>query len=119
MATLDRVSRSVATKLIRKFGKRQDLELLVRVAGEYSPTTGAEVTQQRIPLEGVVWSARKGERAGVEAGDYRVMVSGAALATAPTTSERLNIDGSEYQVVDVEEIWSGDQVAAFVLSGRG
>lgn len=121
-----RKGRKVVAKVL---GKATDLNLLVRSAAAYSTTTGTvEVTSIEVPIVGRVWTATKGERAGVEAGDYRVRVAASAIetalatagasTTAPTTSDRLEIDGDEYQIVDVEEEWAKNLVGSYVISGR-
>lgn len=121
MRGLDRIAQKVASSVIGRFGKKTAIVLIQKPAtGAYNRTTGAAAqASTSVPITGTVWTASKGERAGVEAGDYRVLVASLPLGTVvPSTEDQLSIDGDVLQIVDVETIWASDEAASYILTGR-
>ena len=120
MSALDAPLRKIARKIVSKFGKAVTLKR--QAAGAYNTTTGAAtLTVTSESISGVISIAARDERNGaVRAGDYKILVAAtdAALTAAPTTGDRVDIDGSEYQIVDVEEMWSGGEIAAYHVAAR-
>ena len=122
MALLDSIARTVAGRLVPKLGKSTSLSLRRVTSGSYNTTTGAaSVSEAAESISGIVTMATKAAKEGrIQVGDYLVTVAATDpnLTAAPTTEDRLSIDGTEYQIVDVSEEFSGDQVFLYQIAAR-
>lgn len=124
MGLLDAPLRSAALSLIAKFGKA----ITLRTPGStYDPATGrvsgdpADVQVRALIEDYPAFLTLGGSResgAGVIAGDKKVTIAAAAVASAPATTQQLLIDGSLYGLEKVDAIYSGDQAALYVMQAR-
>lgn len=119
---LDAPLRAVSQKVIDKFG--QSVTLRIVTAGAYDPTTrSATNTDTDQTVNGIVMkpslgSSQFSENGGVRLGDRLVTIPAKNLTTAPDTSSLVVIDSKEYEVVEVNPVYSGDEVAIYELLVR-
>lgn len=122
MAVLDAGLRSAADQLIRKFGKSMTLTLVTTASYDpaTSATTGNNTTS--VTVRGVIeqYKARFGEAEmdQVKRGDYQVTIAAKGLTRAPATQDTLTFDSKVHEIVHVDPVYSGDQVAIFTLHVR-
>ena len=129
---LDLQIRPVATDLIGQFGRT----VIVRhVENGYNPQTDETTTVRTdISTKGVIegYSAKLmqakytmagSERATlIQVGDLQVTVPGEAFDSSPLPADVVFLDstsGSLYTIVSVEPVYSGEQVAIYILQVRG
>lgn len=116
--TLDTRARQTASDLITKFGKSLTLKTVVN--GTYDPATGEITnTETTATVLGIVKDYASNEIDGtmVLVGDRKVSI--AALGnTEPQTTDKITIDGVDWQVVAVSGIWSGELKAMHVIQVR-
>lgn len=126
MGILDGPLRGVAMTLIGRFGTTATF---VTPGGVffYDPETGkpvrdpeAEQTVSVVVEDYPALQTSGGEAAAqdIRRGDKKLTVAAAALRQAPTTETVVRFGGLEYTVVKVDAVYSGDQVALYVLQVR-
>ena len=96
--------RKVASKLMAKFGGTATIRRVT--AGAYNTTTGtASETVADTVVRGVLQDVNLREVNDlIQAGDKRLLIAAADLATAPTTADRVVISGTSLQVIEVQTI---------------
>jgi hypothetical protein len=113
--TLATPLRKVASKLMARFG---GIATIRRAApGIYNPATGtvSEVTSDTA-LRGVLEDVTLREVNDlIQAGDKRLIIAAADLATAPTTADRVIITGRTLQVIEVRIIEQDNQPITYEL----
>lgn len=117
--TLDATARKLATKMIGQFGK--SITLTTVTAGAYNPATGlAGQTTADASVKAIVEEYKGFDIANdlAKAGDKKVTVSAADLASRPSPVDRLTIDGVVYTIMQVKAISSGELDALYEIQGR-
>jgi hypothetical protein len=94
----------VAGKLVDKFGGAVTLRRIT--PGTYNTETGRSgETVVDVQLQGVLQDVTRREIGDlVQAGDKRLLIAATAVATAPTTADRVIINGRSLQVVEVRTV---------------
>ena len=113
--TLATPLRKVATKLMSKFGG--DVTLRTIATGIYNPTTGtaSEVTSDA-SIKGVLEDVNAREVNDlIQAGDRRLTIAAADVTAAPTTADRLIIQGKVFQIVRIATIEQDNQPITYEL----
>lgn len=110
--------RQVADGLIGELGKSATFR---RVSSEYDPVAGettetTEDTPVSVALE--AYSVRQQDSTLVEAGDLQATVPAQLLEDAPTTSDRLLIDGEAWSIQRVEPVYAQEQPVIYQLQVR-
>jgi hypothetical protein len=96
--------RKVASKLMAKFGGTATIRRVV--PGAYNPTTGTVTeTTTDTAVRGVLEDVRLSEVNDlIQAGDKRLLIAAADIATAPTTADEVLIGAITHQVITVRTI---------------
>ena len=96
--------RKVASKLMKEFGG--DTTIRIITVGAYNTTTGAIAeTTADTALKGVLEDVSVREvNELIQAGDKRLMVAAADIASTPTTADRVLINSISHQVIKVDTI---------------
>lgn len=118
MGALDGVARNVASSLIKKFGR--DSTATITTSQGYNPALGyAETTTSTATVKGVVarWNHAEILGSQIRMTDIKFVVA-AQGNTAPTMNDTFTIDGVEFEVVEIREVWSGEQVAYYHVALR-
>lgn len=124
MGVLDRPLRSVALKLIDKFGKLVTLTTPGGVYDEASGdvTGGPVAVQVRAIVEDYpALQTSGGSREGGDAilrGDKKVTVAAQALAGKPSPTQTVTVDQETFGIIKVDAVFSGDEAAIYVLQCR-
>lgn len=117
--TLDATARRAATKLIGQFGR--SITLTTVTAGAYNPATGtAANTTSSVSVKAILEDYNGFEIANelAVAGDKKVTVSAADLASAPKPVDTLTIDGQVFTIVGVKAVSSGALNALYIIQAR-
>ena len=107
--------RKVASKLMSRFG---GTATIVRVTlGAYNPTTGtAAETTSSTELRGVLQDVNLREvNELIQAGDKRLLIAAADTPAAPTTADRVIIEGRTLQVIQVQTIEQDNEPITYEL----
>jgi hypothetical protein len=113
--TLASPLRKVASKLMAKFG---GVAIIRRVApGVYNPTTGTSSEQVTdTTVRGVLQDVNLREvNELIQAGDKRLLIAAADIPTAPTTADRVIIEGRTLQVIQVVTIEQDNTAITYEL----
>jgi len=117
---LDKRMRATAKRLINDFGKAITIR---RTARSYDPSSGTETTTttdhstNTAPPESYRLDQIDGTN--VHRGDQRLFVAASGLSIDPDPQQDTVImDSTTWQVVAVEGLWSGEQVAGWYLQVR-
>jgi len=113
--TLANPLRKVASKLMARFGGAATIR---RVApGIYNPTTGTvSETISDTTVRGVLEDVNLREVNDlIQAGDKRLLIAAADLASAPTTADRVIITGRTLQVIEVRTIEQDNTAITYEL----
>jgi hypothetical protein len=107
--------RKVASKLMAKFGGTATIRRVV--PGVYNPTTGTvSETTTDTAVRGVLEDVNLREVNDlIQAGDKRLMIAAADVASAPTTADRVIIAGRTLQVIEVRTIEQDNQPITYEL----
>jgi len=107
--------RKTATKLMSKFGG--DVTLRTVTPGIYNPTTGtAPEATSDTSLKGVLQDVSAREVGDlIQAGDRRLTIAAADVTAAPTSADRLVIQGQVFQVVRIATIEQDNQPITYEL----
>lgn len=119
MGTLDGPIRSVAGKLMAKFGTTVTIRSVT--GGAYNTTTGvaAETTSDTV-VKGMLEEYTAHERGeSVKVGDRKLTIAAEDLTFAPDTEDRVLISAVIYRVVNVVTVMATDQAALYILQIRG
>jgi len=113
--TLATPLRKVANKAIGKFGG--DVTLRTVTPGVYNPTTGtASEATSDVTIKGVLEDVNAREVNDlIQAGDRRLTIAAADVNAAPTTADRVIINGVTYQVVRIATIEQDNQPITYEL----
>ena len=113
--TLATPLRKVATKLMSKFGG--DVTLRTVTPGIYNPTTGtASEATSDTSIKGVLADVSAREVGDlVQTGDRRLTIAAADVSAAPTTADRLVIQGQVFQIVRIATIEQDNQPITYEL----
>ena len=113
--TLATPLRKVATKLMSKFGG--DVTLRTVTPGIYNPTTGtASEATSDTSIKGVLQDVSAREVGDlIQAGDRRLTIAAADVNAAPTTADRLVIQGQVFQIVRIATIEQDNQPITYEL----
>ena len=124
MATaLDTKLRAVALRLIDDYG--QDAIFVVPTTSTYDPDTGAttetgptEYTEKISPPRG--YKANMIDGNVVQRGDRQAYIAASGLAFTSETGLEVRLTDAEevWRIVGVQEIFSGEQIAVYVLQMR-
>lgn len=124
--TLDATLRPTARRLIKKYGKdatlkRETLGTFDPAASEYSGGGTTSYAVKVSPPERFRQDMIDGQM--VRRDDFEVLASDLALSITPTagdesTKDTLVLDSEEYQIIRVNPVYSGEQVAMFRLHCR-
>lgn len=110
---------AVAARLIARYG--QEMNLSKPDAARYDPETGiVDAPETALAVNGIVESLSAAFVGGlVQSGDLLVTVAGPGLAeTPPAPGDRLLIDGTAHDIVDVASVAAGRQPVLFRLVAR-
>jgi hypothetical protein len=113
--TLANPLRKVASKLMARFG---GIATIRRVApGIYNPTTGTvSETTSDTTVRGVLEDVNLREVNDlIQAGDKRLLIAAADIASAPTTADRVIIENRTLQVIEVRTIEQDNTAITFEL----
>ena len=122
MGTLDAPARKLSVKLIEKFGKQITLRFVS--AGAYDPDTlSSAITPTDQTVRAIIEQYRARFQMGetgsaVREGDRQAWIAAKGLTRAPTTADRVVIDSEEYEILNLDPVYSGDQVAIYALHVR-
>lgn len=129
MAVLDGPARSVADQLLSQFGT--DVTFIGRVdaeADDYDPDEGEfpMASDESVTVPGQIAEATIPEQDGVRQADFTITVpanafeqeASTASFSAPEVGQRVQFDGREHDVVDIDPTYSGDQVATYRVHVR-
>jgi len=107
--------RKTATKLMSKFGG--DVTLRTVTSGVYNPTTGtASEATSDATIKGVLEDVNAREVGDlIQAGDRRLTIAAADVSAAPTTADRLVIQGQVFQIVRIATIEQDNQPITYEL----
>ena len=113
--TLATPLRKVATKLMSKFGG--DVTLRTVTLGVYNPTTGtASETTSDVTIKGVLEDVNAREVNDlIQAGDRRLTIAAADVTAAPTSADRLVIQGQVFQIIRIATIEQDNQPITYEL----
>lgn len=112
--TLDARAAATATRLLDKFGKA--MTLVISGPSVYDPATGdVEAAGQQIDFMGIVESPSATELSSgqVLAADKVVTINAATLTAYPVPNDVIVIDGREFSIKQVSEVWSGAKIVLF------
>lgn len=118
MTTLDQKFRPLATRMITKFGSA--ITYTSVAAGTYNTATGEVTnTETSVSTHATISAADATSFEGgtILVGDKKFTIPAEAL-TAPKAGDKITLGGVAHAVIDVREIWSGEQIAAYVIQGR-
>jgi hypothetical protein len=107
--------RKVASKLMTRFG---GTATLVRASiGVYNPDTGTvSETTSTVELRGVLQDVNLREvNELIQAGDKRLLIAAADTPAAPTTANRVIIQGRTLQVIQVQTIEQDNTAITYEL----
>jgi hypothetical protein len=113
--TLASPLRKVASKLMARFG---GIATIRRVApGIYNPTTGTvSETTSDTTVRGVLEDVNLREVNDlIQAGDKRLLIAAADIASAPTTADRVIIENRTLQVIEVRTIEQDNEPITYEL----
>jgi hypothetical protein len=113
--TLANPLRKVASKLMARFG---GVATIRRVApGIYNPTTGTvSESISDITVRGVLEDVNLREVNDlIQAGDKRLLIAAADIASAPTTADRVIIENRTLQVIEVRTIEQDNEPITYEL----
>ena len=123
MTALDTRFRSLATKLINKYGK--SITLTSVTTGTYNPATGSvtnttsSATVKAIVEDYSYQDSGSGFTEGlIKVGDKKFTVAAIDLSSAPKPGDTITLGSSAYSVIRVIETWSGEQIASYEIQGR-
>lgn len=123
MTALDTRFRSLATKLINKYGK--SITLTSVTTGTYNPATGSvtnttsSATVKAIVEDYSYQDSGSGFTEGlIKVGDKKFTVAAIDLSSAPKPGDTITLGSSTYSVIRVIETWSGEQIASYEIQGR-
>ena len=107
--------RKVASKLMAKFGG--DATIRIVSLGTYNTTTGAIVeTVSDTALKGVLQDVSVREiNELVQAGDKRLIIAAADVATKPNTADRVVISSISHQIIRVDTIEQDNTAITYEL----
>lgn len=119
MTALDRKFRSLATRLIAKNGKGVTYTSISN--GSYNAADGSVTnTETTATIKAIIedLGSQSGKESWqVQAGDKKFTIAAESLQS-PKKGDKITLDGVVYSVVDVKEIWSGEQIAVYEIQGR-
>lgn len=123
MTELDNELGPLALELIEEFGK---LVQYTKVSeGEYDPETGsATPSGEPVDVKAIVedydlQGSGAGFAAGlIETGDKKLTLAGASFDEEPTPSDIFGIDGEDFTILNVKNVYSGELVALYVCQAR-
>jgi len=107
--------RKVASKLMAKFGGTATIRTVT--PGAYNTSTGAitETTSDTV-VRGVLEDVNLREVNDlIQAGDKRLLVAAADMASAPTNADRVIIGGIAHQVIQVQTIEQDNTAITYEL----
>lgn len=107
--------RKVASKLMARFGGEATIRRVTM--GSYNPVTGAAVeTTTDTAVQGVLENVTLREVNDlIQAGDKRLIIAAADLASAPTTADRVVIGGRSLQVIEVRTVEQDNTAITYEL----
>lgn len=107
--------RKVASKLMAKFGGTATIRRVT--LGAYNPTTGtAAETTSDTAVRGVLEDVNLREVNDlIQAGDKRLLIAAADTPAAPTTADRVIIEGRTLQVIEVRTIEQDNTAITYEL----
>lgn len=113
--TLASPLRKVASKLMAKFGGTATIRRVT--LGAYNPITGAAAeTVVDTAVRGVLQDVNLREVNDlIQAGDKRLLIAAADVSTAPTTADRVLIEGRTLQVIQVQTIEQDNTAITYEL----
>lgn len=117
---LDDIFGPLTLDMVGLFGKQ--LTLTWPGSGDYDPGTGGVdgVQPDPITVPAIVEEYKGAELISglVQAGDKKVSIAGKVVEIAPVPLCTVTIDGKAFTVVEVAAIYSGEDVALYVLKCR-
>jgi hypothetical protein len=113
--TLASPLRKVASKLMARFGGTATIRRVT--AGAYNTTTGAAAeTTTDTTVRGVLEDVNLRQANDlIQAGDKRLMIAAADLASAPTTADRVIISSRSLQIIEVRTIEQDNTAITYEL----
>ena len=107
--------RKVASKLMAKFGGVATIRSVT--VGAYNTTTGAAAeTTTDTTVRGVLEDVNLRQANDlIQAGDKRLMIAAADLASAPTTADRIVISSRSLQIIEVRTIEQDNTAITYEL----
>lgn len=118
MGVLDRPLRRVASSLVSTFGASIVYRAVTR--GTYNTETGKrETTTTDYSVRAVVGRVRQDLFGTViKAGDWRVQIAALSLPVTPSTNDVMVVNGESLRIMQIDPVYSGDQVATYTVVGR-
>jgi len=107
--------RKVASKLMARFGGVATIRSVT--VGAYNTTTGAATeTTTDTTVRGVLEDVNLRQANDlIQAGDKRLMIAAADLASAPTTADRVIINNRNLQIINVRTIEQDNTAITYEL----
>lgn len=116
---LDSVFRPLAVQLINAFGTTATW---IKTAETFSATTGqttrTETTYSVVVSPPEPYDTRRVDGSVIQVGDATCLLQGAALSFTPEIGDLITILSTRWQVIGVNPIVSGEQIAAYELQLR-
>jgi hypothetical protein len=113
--TLASPLRKVASKLMAKFGGTATIRFAS--PGVYNPATGTvSETTADVAVRGVLQDVNLREvNELIQAGDKRLLIAAADTPAAPTTADRVIIEGRTLQVIQVQTVEQDNTAITYEL----
>jgi len=116
---LDSVLVPLANKLVNDFGKTVTYKQRV---SSYDATTGkttfTETESSAIITPPEPYRQNRIDGTTIQAGDAVANIAGSSISFVPAISDRIDLNGSDWQVVRVNPVFSGEEVAIYELQLR-
>jgi hypothetical protein len=119
MTSLDNVFVPLATNMLNQFGATATFRKITRTfdpATRKNTVSRKNTTVKMKPPE--PYNVNRINGTTIQAGDLTTMISGEALTFVPTTNDLIAYLGTDWQIVTVSPIVSGDSTAAYELQLR-
>lgn len=121
MATaMDVKMRAMALRLANKFGKSVTLTTYGDSTYDVTTGTAAPSSTKSNVIKGVITRPAKSDYDSGTAvnGDLLFLIPAQGLNKVPDLSDKVLLDGVSWKIIDIEALYSGEQVAVYTLHMR-
>ena len=117
---MDKKMRAMALRLANKFGKTVSLTTYGDSTYDVTTGTAAPSSTKTNVLKGVITRPAKADYNSGTAvnGDLFFLIPAEGLNRVPDLSDKVLIDGVSWKIINIEAVYSGDQVAVYTLHMR-